>query len=103
CGPTKRSRSTWRRTRSRGRCAAAFNWYRAAFRRGMQSSGDLTIKTPTTVLWGDGDAILPFAWSDRLPEFFSDLRLKKIEGAGHFMMREAPDRVNAEIIEFMGS
>jgi pimeloyl-ACP methyl ester carboxylesterase len=86
-----------------GTLRGGFNWYRAAFRGGMQSSGDLTIKTPTTVLWGDGDAILPFAWSDRLPEFFSDLRLKKIEGAGHFMMREAPDRVNAEIIEFMGS
>jgi pimeloyl-ACP methyl ester carboxylesterase len=84
-----------------GALRGGFNCYRAALRGGMQSSGDLVVKTPTTVLWGDSDPIFPFAWSDRLPEFFSNLTLKKIEGVGHFMMREAPDRVNAEIIEWM--
>lgn len=84
-----------------GALRGGFNCYRAAFRGGMQSSGDLTIKTPTTVLWGDSDPILPFAWSDRLTEFFPNLTLKKMEGVGHFMMREAPERVNAEIIAFM--
>ncbi|MDP9238123.1 MAG: alpha/beta hydrolase [Chloroflexota bacterium] len=84
-----------------GALRGGFNCYRAALRGGLQSSGDLTIKTPTTVLWGDSDSILPFAWSDRLPEFFPNLTLKKIEGVGHFMMREAPERVNAEIIEWM--
>jgi pimeloyl-ACP methyl ester carboxylesterase len=29
------------------------------------------------------------------------MTLKKVEGVGHFMMREAPDRVNQEIISFM--
>jgi pimeloyl-ACP methyl ester carboxylesterase len=86
-----------------GALRGGFNCYRAAMRGGMQSSGDLTIKTPTTVLWGDSDSILPFEWSDKLPEFFPNLTLKKIEGVGHFMMREAPDRINAEIIEFMAT
>ena len=62
----------------------------------MQSSGDLTIKTPTTVLWGDGDAILPFAWSDRLPEFFSDLRLKKVEGAADIGRAEQAERLGGD-------
>lgn len=84
-----------------GALRGGFNCYRAAFRGGMQSSGDLTINTPTMVLWGDSDAILPYAWSDRLPEFFPNLTLKRMEGVGHFMMREAPERVNAEIIGFM--
>ncbi|HYM14432.1 MAG TPA: alpha/beta hydrolase [Dehalococcoidia bacterium] len=84
-----------------GSLRGGFNCYRAVFRGGMQASGDLTISTPTTVLWGDSDAILPYAWSDRLPEFFPNLTLKKIEGVGHFMMREAPERINAEIIGFM--
>jgi pimeloyl-ACP methyl ester carboxylesterase len=53
------------------------------------------------VLWGDGDSILPFAWSDKIPEFFPNATLKKIENTGHFMMREQPDIVNAEIIAFM--
>jgi len=84
-----------------GALRGGFNCYRAAFRGGMQSSGDLTVTTPTLVLWGDSDAILPYAWSDRLGEFFTDLTLKKVDGVGHFMMREAPERVNAEILEFM--
>jgi pimeloyl-ACP methyl ester carboxylesterase len=84
-----------------GALRGGFNCYRAALRGGTQNSGDLLINTPTLVLWGDSDAILPYTWSDRLPEFFSQLSLKKVEGVGHFMMREAPDRVNAEIIDFM--
>jgi pimeloyl-ACP methyl ester carboxylesterase len=84
-----------------GALRGGFNCYRAALRRGLQSGGKLTIDTPTLVLWGDGDSILPFEWSDNLPQVFTNLTLKKVEGAGHFMMREAPDRVNAEIIEFM--
>jgi len=84
-----------------GALRGGFNCYRAAFRGGLQASGDLTIKAPTLVLWGDSDSILPYAWSDNLPQFFPDLTLKKMEGVGHFMMREAPDRVNAEIIAFM--
>jgi pimeloyl-ACP methyl ester carboxylesterase len=83
-----------------GALRGGFNCYRAVFRGGMQG-GNEPIETPTTVLWGDGDSILPFEWSDNLPQFFTNLTLKKIEGVGHFMMREAPDRINAEIIEFM--
>lgn len=84
-----------------GALRGGFNCYRAVMRGGMQSSGDLTVKTPTLVLWGDSDSILPYEWSDNLPQFFSNHTLKKMEGVGHFMMREAPDRVNAEILNFM--
>jgi pimeloyl-ACP methyl ester carboxylesterase len=85
-----------------GALRGGFNCYRAVFRRGMQG-GNEPITTPTTVLWGDSDSILPYEWSDNLPQYFTNLTLKKIEGVGHFMMREAPDRINAEIIEFMSS
>ncbi len=84
-----------------GALRGGFNCYRAAFRGGVQNSGELTITTPTCVLWADSDSIVPFAWSDKLGEYFTNLTLRKVEGVGHFMMREAPDRINAEIIEFM--
>ena len=85
-----------------GALRGGFNCYRAALRGGAYSGGgDLKVNVPTMVLWGDGDQILPFAWTDRLPEFFPDLTLKKMEGLGHFMMREDPERVNAEILGFM--
>lgn len=85
-----------------GAIRGGFNCYRAALSGGAFSGpGDLKVQTPTRVLWGDSDAILPYAWSDKIPEFFPNSTLRKIEGAGHFMMREKPDVVNAEVIAFM--
>lgn len=85
-----------------GALRGGFNCYRAALRGGAFAGADKKIETPTRVLWGDSDSILPFAWSDKLGDFFANFDLRKIEGVGHFMMREAPERVNAEILEFMG-
>jgi pimeloyl-ACP methyl ester carboxylesterase len=83
-----------------GALRGGFNCYRAVFRGGVQLAGD-PIATPTLILWGDSDSILPYAWTDNLPQYFTNMTLKKVEGVGHFMMREAPDRVNQEIISFM--
>jgi pimeloyl-ACP methyl ester carboxylesterase len=84
-----------------GALRGGFNVYRAFFGGGVQTSGDLAIHMPTLILWGDSDSIMPFAWSDRIPEFFPNSTLKRIEGVGHFMMREDPDRINKEIVDFM--
>jgi pimeloyl-ACP methyl ester carboxylesterase len=83
-----------------GALRGGFNCYRAVFRGGM-ASGSGKIETPTRILWGDSDSILPYEWTDNLGDFFANYELKKVEGVGHFMMREAPERVNGEIIEFM--
>ena len=85
-----------------GAVRGGFNCYRAALRGGAYSAGGAaTVDQPTLVLWGDSDSIIPFAWSDNLAQTFPNHTLKKIEGAGHFMMREKPDVVNAEVIAFM--
>lgn len=85
-----------------GALRGGFNCYRAALRGGAFSAGgEPNVTHPTLVLWGDSDSILPFAWSDNLAQTFPNHTLKKIESAGHFMMREAPDRVNREIIDFL--
>lgn len=84
-----------------GAIRGGFNCYRAAFRGGWQQPGDPKIHAPTLVLWGDSDAVLPFAWSDKLEDFFPNLTFRKVENAGHFLMREKPDLVNEAIIEFV--
>lgn len=84
-----------------GAVRGGFNCYRAAFRTAGQLADTRPIAAPTLILWGDRDPILPFAWSDRLGEFFSNHTLKKIEGAGHFLHRELPDVVNGEIVGFL--
>ena len=86
-----------------GALRGGFNCYRATFRTAGQDQGDLTISTPTLILWGDSDPIVKFEWSDNLGQFFTDHTLKKIEGAGHFIHREQPERINQEIIEFLSS
>jgi pimeloyl-ACP methyl ester carboxylesterase len=83
-----------------GALRGGFNCYRAIFRTAGGQPTD-PIATKTLILWGDRDPILPYAWSDNLSQFFTDFQLKKMEGLGHFMQREAPERVNAEIIEFL--
>jgi len=86
-----------------GAIRGGFNCYRAAFRTPAAAfgSGDPKIYAPTMVLWADDDAVLPFEWSDHLGDFFPDLNLRKMEGAGHFMMREKPVEVTQAIMEFV--
>jgi pimeloyl-ACP methyl ester carboxylesterase len=84
-----------------GAIRGGFNCYRAAFRTRMQPEGDPKIYAPTPILWGDDDAVLPFAWSDKLPDFYQDLTFRKVENAGHFLMREKPELVNEAITEFV--
>jgi pimeloyl-ACP methyl ester carboxylesterase len=85
-----------------GALRGGFNCYRAALRAAGQPQPDPVVQTQTLILWSDMDPILRLEWTDKLGEFFPNHRLKKIEGCGHFMHREAPDRVNAEIVAFLG-
>jgi pimeloyl-ACP methyl ester carboxylesterase len=85
-----------------GALRGGFNCYRAVFRAGWAGGDeDPKIHVPALVLWGDADAVLPLAWSDKLPDFFTSLTFKKVEKAGHFLMRERPELVNQEITDFV--
>lgn len=90
-----------------GALRGGFAWYKA-FDRVRTRQADvpaekLRITQPTLVLWGDSDSILPIEWADRLPEYFASLTLKRVDGVGHFMMREAPDFVVKETLAFLSA
>src|SRR5215472_4260548 len=53
--------------------------------------------TPTVVLWPEHDPLFPREWSDRLEEFFSRVRLRFVDGAGHFAPLEYPDVIAGEV------
>ena len=86
-----------------GALRGGFNCYRAVFQGGSGGGGNVKIDLPTLILWGDSDPIIKFEWSDNLDQSFTNYKLKKIEGAGHFMHREMPERVNKEIIDFLAA
>ena len=78
-----------------GAFIASINWYRAGsgatarYLAERNPSPVDRLAVPTTVLWPEHDPLFPRTWSDRLPEYFSDLRLHPVDGVGHFVPAEA--------------
>jgi pimeloyl-ACP methyl ester carboxylesterase len=108
---------TWEETRpyreafsDRRAAAAALGYYRAAFRGqlpGAPRSRGRPIAAPTLVLWGVEDRFLGLETiaPDRLDRYLAPgnvPRVVLIEGAGHFLQNEAPERVNEELVAFLG-
>lgn len=84
-----------------GALRGGFNWYRSGSLARLFETNLPPITVPTLVLWPDSERLKPLAWSDRLPEFFTNLTFKVVEGCGHFAQRERPDVINAETIAFL--
>ena len=88
---------------SPGAFTASVGWYRAgggtaavATTETAPAPGD-RLGTPTVVLWPEHDPLFPRDWSDRLEEFFSQVRLRFVDGAGHFAPLEFPDVLAEEV------
>ena len=86
-----------------GAFTASVGWYRAgggtaavATTETAPAPGD-RIGTPAVVLWPEHDPLFPRDWSDRLEEFFSQVRLRFVDGAGHFAPLEFPDVLAEEV------
>ncbi len=81
-----------------GAFRASIAWYRAGSSTVATSLAESApqqsdrIAVPTTALWPEHDPLFPSDWSDRLLEFFSDLTLETLPGAGHFSPLEAPEQ-----------
>lgn len=109
-GPPTSSRSRAAFARP-GRAKAAIDWYRAAFRGRLLRRGRIPgrpIAAPTLVLWGARDRFLGVELADpaRLQPFFApgcEPEVVLVEEAGHFVQNEAPDRVDAELLRWLGT
>lgn len=80
------------------------NYYRAAGRRGPR---DLTkpnpvIQMPTLVIWGEQDVALGKELNHNLKHYVSDLTLRYIPDASHWVQQDAPQLVNQYILNFLG-
>lgn len=103
-GETKRRyREVWDRGLDGG-----LNYYRASPLRPPTSPDDavmkldfppqrFTVKRPTLVIWGERDAALPPSLLDGLDAWVPDLRLVRVPDATHWIVREKPDLIAAEI------
>ena len=60
-----------------------------------------TLGVPTLVLWGENDPFAPVAGARRLHDEIPDSELVVIDGAGHFVVEDDPERYGAELERFL--
>ncbi len=53
----------------------------------------VTVRVPTTVLWGEGDVALPPALLDGLDAYVPELDVIRVPGATHWIVHERPELV----------
>jgi haloalkane dehalogenase len=56
---------------------------------------------PTLVLWGQNDDFLPREYAPRFASEISGARLELVEGTGHFLFEDKPERCAQEVIDFL--
>ncbi|WP_329003631.1 alpha/beta hydrolase [Kribbella sp. NBC_00709] len=87
-----------------GAFTASIQWYRAGAGSVAVSAAETAppsydrIAVPTVVLWPEFDPLFPRAWSDRVDDFFSDVRVRYVDGAGHYAPLEYPEILAEEIV-----
>jgi pimeloyl-ACP methyl ester carboxylesterase len=87
-----------------GAFTASLNWYRAGAGSVAVSAAETAppsydrIAVPTVVLWPEFDPLFPRAWSDRVDDFFSDVRVRPVDGVGHYAPLEYPEILAEEIV-----
>jgi pimeloyl-ACP methyl ester carboxylesterase len=58
------------------------------------------VATPTLVIWGARDQIVPRECGERYVKSLADARLEIVESAGHFVDMEKPDELASLVWHF---
>lgn len=89
-----------------GALTASLNWYRANVDPATFVATEVPRVRPITVpvlgVWSDGDLALTEGQMRRSSEFVEDFRFALVEGSGHWIPQEAPERATALLTEFLG-
>jgi pimeloyl-ACP methyl ester carboxylesterase len=59
------------------------------------------VATPTLVVWGSEDRIVPRECGERYVKALANARLEIVQGAGHFVDMEKPDELAALVTRFV--
>ncbi|MDF3071670.1 MAG: Epoxide hydrolase [Polyangiaceae bacterium] len=82
-----------------GAATAALGYYRAAFRWPIRCQKP--IQAPTLILWGDADPALDQRLLADVDRHVPNVRVRHVEGAGHFVQWDEPERVVDEVAHFL--
>jgi pimeloyl-ACP methyl ester carboxylesterase len=90
-----------------GALTAALNWYRAnvAPQHELRAGPPLlSVAAPKLGIWSSGDRyFLEERMLASAAHVTSTFRYERVEGAGHWMQLDAPERLNALLVEFLTS
>jgi pimeloyl-ACP methyl ester carboxylesterase len=56
---------------------------------------------PALVIWGTDDAYLPREQADRQRQSFPSATVEELEGCGHWVMHEDPERIASLMVPFL--
>lgn len=88
--------------------AAPLAYYRTAIRRGALAElrGERAplpeVRAPMTLIWAEHDACFVSSLAEEHRRIVPDLTLHVLPGTGHFAHQEAPETVNALLLEALG-
>ncbi|CAF2891059.1 unnamed protein product [Rotaria sp. Silwood2] len=84
----------------KGTPTAAINYYRALFRH-QRDDLQAQITVPVLIVWGCQDAALGEELADASQNYCSNVQLKKIQNASHWVNQDVPDEVNQYMEAFL--
>ena len=61
------------------------------------------VEVPVLVVWGERDPFLAPHLAEPPPSLVPDVRVELVAGASHDVMLDAPERVNALLVEFLAA
>ncbi|MEO7197140.1 MAG: alpha/beta hydrolase [Solirubrobacterales bacterium] len=95
----------WRTLSTPAGRAAQLEMYRSGdFGKLLPYEGALgRLGKPALLLWGENDPFAPVGGAHRLRREIAGARLEVVEGSGHFVYADAPDRCAAAITGFLAS
>lgn len=85
-----------------GALSAMINYYRALLRYGI-GVRIRKIENPTLIIWGEKDVFLLKDVNQNIEKYVSDVKIEYIPEASHWVHRDAPDKVNKIIDDFLST
>ncbi len=92
-----------------GARTAALNYYRAIARRNAKRTltrggvGDLPVRVPTLLVWGEQDQALDVSLTENLEQWVPDIRVERLADASHWVQFDAPERVTDLLLSHLPS
>lgn len=87
---------------SPGALTAMINYYRANVRTiGREPTVPITV--PTLMIWGEADTALGVELTEGYAGLADDFTLVRLPGVSHWVQQEAPDRVNAAMVDWLAA